>query len=474
MNTDVAALSLKKEISTRQLLTLFAGTMVGSGWMIGVTHWLSTAGMAWSISAFLIGTICMCLIALCTMELALAFPQSGGEVVYVFEGMGTFAAFVVGWTLAFLLTIWSAFQAIISAWLICDIFPALQGPILYTVAGQPLTLGHVAIGSVGAIWLAWINYLGGKSSMRVQDILTYLVLIFVAAIFILAFSSGSSANITTSSMATPGGLTGFLMVLVSVPVWFSAFTLVLQALGELRDIKQPKKVAKLVVAPVAGLGVFYIIAIAATAYGAPLEALENTGFAPLAVLGGNRWGEYFVLSVALIGILSSWNASYFGASRVLFALGRARMIPERFGIPDTRYGSPSTAVIFVCVATLIGMLAGRTYIATLLSTLAIAQSFVYVLVCVSLFRLRKSQPSLHRPVAVPGYPYVPFAALIVATLAVLCSIYLPLSAVDHAALPTEWLLLIVWITIGGLFWRLEQKRRNSITAEMRAHLVQAR
>ncbi len=474
MNIDVTALSLKKEISIRQLLTLFAGTMVGSGWMIGVTQWLSTAGMAWSISAFLIGTICMCLIALCTMELALAFPQSGGEVVYVFEGLGTFAAFVVGWTLAFLLTVWSAFQAIVSAWLICEIIPALQGPTLYTVADHPLSLGHLVIGSVGAIWLARVNYLGGKSSMQVQDILTYLVLIFVAAIFLLACSSGSSSNITTSSMAIPGGITGFLMVLVSVPVWFSAFTLVLQALGELKDIEQPKKVAKLVVLPVAGLGVFYILAIVTTAYGAPLETLKSTGFAPLAILGGNRWGEYFVLGVALIGILSSWNASYFGASRILFALGRARMIPEKFGIPNARHGSPSTAVIFICIATLMGMFAGRTYIATLLSALAIAQSLVYVLVCISLFRLRKYQPSLHRPVSVPGYPYVPFVALVVAILAVLSSVYLPLSAVDHAELPAEWLLLIIWIAIGGLFWRLERKRRNSITAEMRANLVHAR
>jgi ethanolamine permease len=120
------------------------------------------------------------------------------------------------------------------------------------------------------------------------------------------------------------------------------------------------------------------------------------------------------------------------------------------------------------------MFAGRATISTLLSTLAIAQPFVYVLVCISLFRLRRTQPNRLRPVSVPAYPWVPMAALVVSVLAVLSAAYLPLRALDHAAMPIEWILLLIWIAIGALFWQMEKNLRNSVSAEERAKLVHAR
>ena len=471
---NVPGTGLKKDISTGQLLTLFAGTMIGSGWMVGVTGWLEAAGTGWAVAAFAVGTVCMCCIALCTMELALAYPQSGGEFVYVFEGLGSVAAFAVGWTLAFLFTVWSIFQAIVSAWLICEIVPAFEGPTLYTVSGQGVALGHLVIGAIGTCWLAWVNFRGSKSTMRVQDLMTYVLAVAVSGIFVLAFSQGSGTNITTSAMATPGGFAGFISVLIAVPVWFSAFTLVLQALGELESVDEPKKIARLVVAPVAGLGVFYVLVIVSTAYGASLDSLKHTGFAPLAVVTGNRWGEYFILGVALLGILTGWNAAFFGASRVLFALGRSRMIPIAFGKTNPTHGSPASAVMFVCAVTLVGIFSGRATISTLLSALAIAQPFVYVLVCVSLIRLRTTQPMLGRPVRVPAYPWIPIAALVVSILAVISAAYLPFKSLGHSAMPTEWILLLVWIVTGALFWRLEKKLRNSISIQERTRLVHTR
>ena len=62
---------------------------------------------------------------------------------------------------------------------------------------------------------------------------------------------------------------------------------------------------------------------------------------------GSPWFGRGILIAAVLGILTTWNAVLIGASRVFFALARARMIPARFATVHPRHGSPVAAILLV-------------------------------------------------------------------------------------------------------------------------------
>ena len=48
-----------------------------------------------------------------------------------------------------------------------------------------------------------------------------------------------------------------------------------------------------------------------------------------------------VLFAGLCGLITTWNALFFASTRLVFAMGRGRMLPETFAKVHPRYGSPS-------------------------------------------------------------------------------------------------------------------------------------
>src|SRR6204780_4365876 len=92
--------------SSRQM-GVWAATAVVTGEAISLGIFLTPAGMARSLgSPALLGAVwCgMALItmagALCFTELAVRFPQAGGEYVYLRHGFGRRIAFLYGWMAA--------------------------------------------------------------------------------------------------------------------------------------------------------------------------------------------------------------------------------------------------------------------------------------------------------------------------------------------------------------------------------------
>src|SRR5258706_15853342 len=81
-----------------------------------------------------------------------------------------------------------------------------------------------------------------------------------------------------------------------------------------------------------------------------------------------------VLIAALFGILSVWNPLLLSASRLLFALGRARVVTPRFGQVHPRFGTPSVAVVFVAVVASAGVLLGRSALLPIVNVGAIAMA----------------------------------------------------------------------------------------------------
>ena len=268
-------------------------------------------------------------------------------------------------------------------------------------------------------------------------------------------------------------LGGIIAVLVTVPVWYGGFNAVPQALGEVVDVKKRGILVRGLGFALLSAGIFYVGVIFATAMAAPPGALSSAELPVAAALFNlfeSPWPGRLVLIAGLLGIVTSWNAMFFSAARVLFALSRARIVPLAFSRVHARFGSPGFAVVFVGVVGGIGVFAGRGMVEPIINTVGICLSTVYVFVCLGLLRLRRTQGDLPRPYEVPGFPWLPRIAMACATLILALALVQPWLNSD-LLVPLEWRILASWGLLGAIVWRAAKPLRESITeAERRRHI----
>src|SRR5689334_834406 len=101
---------LSKDIGASQFFTLAFGSIIGVGWVVALSSWLSQAGPLGAVLGFVGGGVLMMLIGLCYVEISTMFPVSGGEVVYTYEIFGTGTSFAVGWLFALAYIAIAAFE----------------------------------------------------------------------------------------------------------------------------------------------------------------------------------------------------------------------------------------------------------------------------------------------------------------------------------------------------------------------------
>ena len=109
-----------------------------------------------------------------------------------------------------------------------------------------------------------------------------------------------------------------------------------------------------------------------------------------------------VLCAGLIGLLTSWNGFFLAATRVLFSLGRARIIDHRFGEIHSRYGTPIRATLFAGLVTAAAACLGRGALLAFVNVGSFCISVAFVGVALSLLRLREIAPELERPYRLPA------------------------------------------------------------------------
>ena len=176
-----------------------------------------------------------------------------------------------------------------------------------------------------------------------------------------------------------------------------------------------------------------------------------------------------VLIAGLIGLLTSWNGFFIGASRVLFSLGRARIIPGAFGAPHDRFASPHRAVLLVGAATCLAPLLGSEMLTAFVNVSSVCIAVSFFGVCLSMLALRRRAPQMRRPYRVRGGIAVATAGAVGAALIIL-ALVLPGSPVA-LRWPHEWSILAGWTLLGIVLWRVAGARRGAIKETERAALI---
>jgi len=164
--------------------------------------------------------------------------------------------------------------------------------------------------------------------------------------------------------------------------------------------------------------------------------------------GGTRWAQALVSAGALAGMTSVLLVFQLGQPRIFMAMARDGLLPPYFARIHPRFRTPHITTIWtgivvggVAMVSDIGSLADLTNIGTL---------FAFILVCLGVIVLRRTDAARPRPFRVPMVPVFPI-------IGVIFCIALMLS------LPVlTWIRFVVWLAIGLVIYFLYSVRHSRL------------
>lgn len=463
-------MALRRELRSSQFFTLAFGSIVGVGWVVVLGNWLEQAGPLGAASAFAVGGIVMMFVGTCYAQMAHYFPVSGGEVAYTYSIYGIRTCFATGWFLALGYIVTAVFEAASILWITSTLLPGLKGPVLYVIRGAPVHLGFLLLGIGGMTLITLLNLQGVKPTAELQDWLTYtkiaLALLFISAGIFLG-------NI--SNMHPPFGLgnsgtawRGALAVFLTTPFWLSGFNTVSQVIGQKSTYTSTATIGRMILIAIIIATLFYIFLIVACSMTMPwlqLVKLNLPAAAGFQVGLHSTFLARVVLSVALLSNLTVWNATALCGSQVLFALGRGHVIPNFFGKVNSRTGAPVSAILFVGILGVLGILLGRSVLLPVLNVAATCMALAFALICFGVLVLR-IKSALRTAKLRCRDLFVPVIAVPVSITMLVLSFYEPYVSAGKA-FPLEWGVFLGWSAIGVVFWLGAGKIRGSMTEDER-------
>ncbi len=429
----------------RRQLGLAAAIAIVVGESIALGIFLTPAGMARSLgSPLLLGAVwCgMALMAfcgaLCFAELAVRFPESGGEYVYLRRSFGDATAFLYGWmsTLVMYPGVAAALAVGAGAYVVA-LFPMGKAAAVCVPAALVLLFGGV-------------NLLGSNVSGRWMTALNLLKLsvLFLLVTRALTSSHAHVANLFPLAERRPGAEALFPAIAGAAISAFFSFGGWWEAGKIAGEIRRPER--NLPIAFLAGVGL--VTAIYLLISFAFLVVMPMGGSTPsvafVAQFGEALFGSAgakILSACVLICVAGGLAALTMASPRVCYAMARAGAFLPSFGRMNER-GVPVNAVLLETALALVALLLGAfdRILAYIIFSVVIFQG----LTVWSLFRVT---PRVRRW----WYPAAPIAFL------VFCAV-IALLILAHDPLPA---FLGVGIVLCGEPVRRVISKRNS-SAEM--------
>ena len=329
-----------------------------------------TAGA--SASAYLLALIAMIFTASSYGRLAAAFPVAGSAYTYVRKTIDPRVGFMVGWAILldylFLpMVIWLIGASYLNAQ-----FPAVPNAVWI--------IGFIAITTV-------LNILGLKVADRTNFVLmlfqTLVLVLFVAlsiAFVVGAHGAGGLVNAGpfTGIHATFGNVAAGAAIAAYCFLGFDAVTTFTE---ETIDPKRTVPKAIMLVAALGG-GIFVVVSYI-TQLVHPGGTFANSGAAAFDIagqIGGALFSAVFLAGL-IVAQFTSGLAAQASASRLLFAMGRDKVLPRRiFAAISGRFHTP---VLGISIVGIIGLLALGLDVATSTSFINFGAFTAFTLVNIS-------------------------------------------------------------------------------------------
>jgi len=459
-------------------LGLFDITMIGVGAMIGAGIFVLTgiaAGAAGPalILAFALNGVVAILTAMTYAELGSAIPEAGGGYLWVKEGLPGPNAFLAGWMSWFAHAVAGSLYG-----LGFGSYVFLMLEVLFEGSGGVPTLGlgeeivHKILAALVVLLFLYINYRGSSETGLAGNIITILKVVILGIFIASGFwaIAQNPAYFQKFENFAPNGLVGVVTAMGLTFIAFEGYEIIVQAGEEVKDPRRtiPKAVflSLAVVIPIYVLVAFVTLGAVNPPGGeATFEWLAS--HAELGVAEAARqfmpYGTFLLLVGGIFSTMSALNATTFSSTRVSFAMGRDKNLPDAFGEIHSQTRTPHKAllwsgalILFMAIAIPIEDVAAAADIMFLLL-------FLQVNVAVITIR-RKYGDRLNYGYLMPFFPIIPIIAI--GTLLFLAVFMFTFS-------PIAWVFVAVWLLGGSALYyfyarpREREQARTPIITESR-------
>ena len=364
----------------------------------------ASAGVATPF-VFVLGLVVMLIVANGVMEMSRVLPSAGSFYTYVSRGIGPRSGFVTG-ALMFL-----AYALLVPAEL------ALIGIYTHDVlAGYGIDISWIIISAFFTVLMVFLCLRGIVGSIRTATVLfmAEVVVIIVLSAIILAKGGAHGLTLTPLNPAnSPTGISGIALGMVFAILSFVGFEAA-TTLGE--EVRRPRRnVPRAMFFALLFVGLIYVFATYSEMIGFGVDGVNKlvADVAPFSTLA-NTYAPWLNLLVGLAGISSIFAVTMNtnnGVVRIIFAMSREGMLPQRLSHVHPTHRTPTTAIWFVAIFSVVltfgvGLIAGPfnayVYLGSIL-TLAIIP--VYILTNVAAIRYfattRRSERSILRHAILP-------------------------------------------------------------------------
>ncbi|MGC9325115.1 MAG: APC family permease [Desulfomonilia bacterium] len=395
--------TLKKVIKLRTVVSTSSGmALATSCYLAGLQVAIMVVGeLAW-ISILVAGLFCL-LSAMCFAELTSLYPTAAGIKLFIQNAFNEKAAIAIG-----------SFYVILGISMV-----GAESYLLSSVLSSTYTIISPASDKylwmlVFILFIGFINYRGVFITGLVQDILTYTMLSFLAAVSIYTFSTHEVA--IGAALVSPEFTFVNVMKAAGVGVFlYVGFEWVTPLAEETTDYRL---IGRGMLIAVGLLSIVYSLFVVAMYSGLTREQLLSGTPIPHIVFARNLFGStgvFFFVIMSVLASVSSFNAGLLNTSRFIYAMARDNVLPRVFSKLHLDYATPWVAILalmsFAVVLSLIILLTGK-YLFIIVMAAAL-ECIIYVVMALCVLRLRKKFPDAERSFKVPFGKVIPIVTIVV-------------------------------------------------------------
>lgn len=428
------------------------------------------AGPAVMIS-FMVAAVACGFAALCYAELASMIPVSGSAYTYSYATLGEIVAWIIGWDLILEYAVGN--MAVAVGWSgyfvrLCDSLFGLKFPLwmvsdhttasivssqggeaaanyssttLPVIAGHSIAFNFPALAIVAAVTTILIY--GIRESAGTNN--TIVILKLSVVVFIIAFGS-FMIHPTNWTPFAPTGIGGVMSGAAIVFFAFIGFDAVSTTAEETRNPQRDMPIG--IIASLIICTVLYVLMAAVITGARKYTTYFGDPAAVATAFAGYSWAQALISAGALAGMTSVLLVFQLGQPRIFMAMARDGLLPRYFSKLHPRFRTPHITTIWTGI--FVGGIAAVVDIGSLSDLTNIGTLFAFILVCIGVIILRRTDANRPRPFRVPMNPWFPILGVI------FCFVLM-------MSLPLEtWIRFFVWLAIGLLIYFLYGIRQSKL------------
>jgi len=418
---------IRRDVGPFALMLTGLGSIIGSGWLFGAWRAAGLAGPG-AIWAWVLGAAIIMTIALTYAELGAMFPESGGMVRYSHYSHGSLVGFIGAWAN------WIAIVSVIPVEAEASVQYMASWPwkwaqdlYMHMPDGHgELSLPGLYIAAVLVLVYFLLNFWSVKLFARSNTLITVFKLVVPAATGLALIASGFHRENFSVGVHGDAHAIDFAAVLTAVATAgivfsFNGFQSPVNLAGEARN--PGKSIPFAVIGSILLATVVYVILQVAYLGAVPPDLLAKAGwhgidfrspFAELAIIVNLHWLAMLLYVDAFISPSGTGMTYTATTARMIYGMERNGTMPKILGRIHPKWGVPRPAMWFNLLVSYIFLFKFRGW-GTLAAVISVATIISYLTGPVSAMTLRRTAPSLHRPLRIPGLPILAGVAFIMAT-----------------------------------------------------------